>query len=358
MEEMEIDSLKLQNFWKDKKVFLTGHTGFKGSWISLWLQILGADVKGYSLKPQSDPSLFSEAKIAEGMHSFIGDVRDLDKLSKEVISFKPEIVIHMAAQPLVRESYIDPINTYSTNVIGTANLLEACRKCSSIKAVLNITTDKCYENYELDKEYKEDDRLGGHDPYSSSKACSELVTSAYKKSFFLDTDISIATARAGNVIGGGDWSEDRLLPDIIKSFTNSEKVLIRYPNAIRPWQHVLESISGYLRLAQRLYEYGHKYSESWNFGPYKTDTQTVEYIVNKMVKLWGNNSSWELDESSNPYEAGYLKLDITKSQELLAWKPKWNLDEALEKVVKWHMEWLKTSDARSICINQIKDYSK
>tara|TARA_X000000950_G_scaffold255904_1_gene320952 strand:+ start:909 stop:1787 length:879 start_codon:yes stop_codon:yes gene_type:complete len=291
------------------------------------------------------------------MKSTIGDIRDLDKLSKALTSFKPDIVIHMAAQPLVRESYIDPINTYSTNVIGTANLLEASRKCPSIRAILNITTDKCYENEELDKEYNEDDRLGGFDPYSNSKACSELVTSAYRSSFFSDLDISVATARAGNVIGGGDWSQDRLLPDILKSFTNNEKVLIRYPNAIRPWQHVLESISGYLKLVEKLYLDGHQYSESWNFGPNRQDAQSVEYIVNKMAEFWGDGSSWEHDKSINPHEAGYLKLDITKSKKLLSWHPKWNLDKALEKVIMWHRKWLETSDARSICINQIKDYS-
>lgn len=357
MEKMGLKEIKKSNFWKGKKIFLTGHTGFKGSWMSLWLNTLGAEVQGYSLEPEKPISLFSEAQIDKDMRSTIGDIRDLDNLSKEIILFKPEIIVHMAAQPLVRASYIDPIKTYSTNVMGTANLLEASKKCSSIKTILNITTDKCYENKELDKSYREIDRLGGFDPYSSSKACSELVTSAYRNSFFLESDVSIATARAGNVIGGGDWSQDRLIPDILGSFASNKKVYIRYPNAIRPWQHVLESISGYLTLIERLYDDGHKYSGSWNFGPNEKDAQSVEYIANKMVALWGNDSSWELDSSSNPHEAGYLKLDITKSKELLSWNPKWNLDQALDKVISWHQKWLETSDAKSICLNQIEDYT-
>ena len=311
-----------QNFWQGKRVFLTGHTGFKGSWLALWLHSLGAIVKGYALAPPTNPSLFHEARVSSIIDSQIGDIRDQDILHESMTSFNPDILIHMAAQPLVRYSYDAPIETYEVNVIGTAKVLEVARSCANLKAIVNITTDKCYENDERSEGYKEDDPMGGHDPYSSSKGCAELVASAYRRSFLQEQSIGLASVRAGNVIGGGDWADDRLIPDILRSFEKSEPVVIRNPKATRPWQHVLEPLSGYLILAEKLYRDQKEYAEGWNFGPNEKDVKPVGWILDKMIFKWPD-ASWKLDKNSSPHEAGFLKLDITKAESKLGWKPVW-----------------------------------
>ena len=347
------------SFWKNKKVFITGHTGFKGSWLSLWLQSMDSIVKGYSLNVNTNPSLFKEAKVDLEMDSEIGDIRDLDKLRSSMSKFNPDILIHMAAQPLVRLSYRNPIETYSTNVMGTVNVLEAARSCDNLKSIVSVTTDKCYENKEIQRGYKEDEPMGGHDPYSSSKGCAELVTSAYRRSFFNnDNTASIASARAGNVIGGGDWSEDRLIPDIIRAFQKSKPVIIRNPNSTRPWQHVLEPLSGYLVLAQHLYDDGENYTGAWNFGPLDEDCKSVSWILNEMVKLWGKNSKWKLDQDINPHEANFLKLDCSKAASKLNWLPKWRLKESLESIVNWHQVFISGGNIKNQCLMEINKYLK
>ena len=346
-----------RGFWNGKRVFLTGHTGFKGSWLSLWLFSLGANVRGYSLNPLTQPSLFSEAKIDSIAESHIGDIRDQDTLQESMVSFKPDILIHMAAQPLVRYSYDEPIETYEVNVIGTAKVLEVARGCSNLKAIINITTDKCYENDGRTKGFKENDPMGGYDPYSSSKGCAELVTSSYRRSFLQDQGIGLASVRAGNVIGGGDWADDRLIPDILKSFENGSSVIVRNPLATRPWQHVLEPLSGYLVLAQKLYQNPKEYAEGWNFGPNEQDVKPVEWILDKMVSKWPN-SSWELDKGSSPHEADFLKLDISKAKFKLGWNPLWSLSDTLEKIVNWHQAWLNQEDMQTVCLEEIEEYTK
>ena len=360
MEGMEIDKGKVDSsFWKGKKVFLTGHTGFKGSWLSLWLQNMGAIIKGYSLNVNTNPALFLEANVAEEMDSEIGDIRNLEQLTKSMVSFSPDILIHMAAQPLVRLSYLEPVDTYTTNVIGTVNVLESARKCSNLKAIVSVTTDKCYENKEWEWGYRENEPMGGHDPYSSSKGCAELVTSAYRRSFFNSEETaSLASARAGNVIGGGDWSEDRLIPDILRAFQKSESVLIRNPLSTRPWQHVLEPLSGYLVLAQELFLNGDTFAEGWNFGPKDQDCRSVSWILDKMVKYWGNNASWSLDKKYNPHEAGFLKLDCSKASNRLKWNPKWNLQLTLKSIVDWHQLYTNGGDIKKQCLKEINTYSK
>lgn len=345
------------DFWKGKRVFLTGHTGFKGSWLSLWLQMMGADVKGFSLNPITTPNLFTIAKVKENMESEIGDIRDLNKISESMVNFNPDILIHMAAQPLVRLSYQQPVETYSTNVMGTVNVLEAARKCTNLKSIVSVTTDKCYENKEWEWGYRESEPMGGSDPYSSSKGCAELVTSAYKRSFFNSIDTaSIASARAGNVIGGGDWSEDRLIPDILRAFENKEPVLIRNPYSTRPWQHVLEPLSGYLILAQHLYLFGDEFAEGWNFGPKDEDCKSVNWILDKLVTSWGDGVSWRLDQNINPNEAKFLKLDCSKALNRLKWKPKWNLEYSLSLIIDWHKSYLANKDMQQECIKEINNY--
>lgn len=345
-------------FWKDKKVFLTGHTGFKGSWLSLWLQSMGADVKGFSLAPPTNPSLFVVAEVAKNMESEIGDIRDLEQLKKSMLGFNPDVLIHMAAQPLVRLSYVEPVNTYTTNVIGTVNVLEAARSCPNLKAIVSVTTDKCYENKEWAWGYRETEPMGGHDPYSSSKGCAELVSSAYRTSFFnTQKSAALATARAGNVIGGGDWADDRLIPDILKAFENSKSVIVRNPLSTRPWQHVLEPLSGYLVLAENLYTSGQKYAGSWNFGPKDEDCKPVNWILNQMVTVWGEEARWELDQNNNPHEAGFLKLDCSKAKQKLHWEPKWNLDYTLGLIVKWHQAWRACKNIHELCLQEITNYS-
>jgi len=346
-----------QGFWQGKRVFLTGHTGFKGSWLSLWLASLGSEVKGYSLHPPTSPSLFNEAKVGKVIDSQIGDIRDQDALHKSMLEFNPDILIHMAAQPLVRYSYNEPIETYEVNVIGTAKVLEVARNCPNLKAIVNITTDKCYENDERSQGYKENDPMGGYDPYSSSKGCAELVASAYRRSFLQDQGIGVASVRAGNVIGGGDWADDRLIPDILRSFEKNEAVVIRNPKATRPWQHVLEPLSGYLILAQKLYEDQKEYAEGWNFGPNEQDVKPVDWILDKMISKWPN-SSWELDQNSNPHEADFLKLDIVKAESKLGWQPVWELSHTLEKIIDWHRAWLDKEDIQVICLAEIEEYTR
>jgi len=346
-----------QDFWQGKRVFLTGHTGFKGSWLSLWLTSLGATVKGYALSPPTIPSLFNEAKIDSIIDSQIGDIRDQDTLHNSMTIFNPDVLIHMAAQPLVRHSYNAPIETYEVNVIGTAKVLEVARSCINLKAIVNITTDKCYENDGRSQGYKESDPMGGYDPYSSSKGCAELVASAYRRSFLQDQGIGVASVRVGNVIGGGDWANDRLIPDILRSFEKNEPVVIRNPKATRPWQHVLEPLSGYLILAQKLYEDQKKYAEGWNFGPNEQDVKPVDWILDKMISKWPN-SSWELDQNSNPHEAGFLKLDITKAESKLGWQPVWELSHTLEKIIGWHRAWLDKEDMQAICLAEIEEYTR
>ena len=349
------------DIYRGKRVLITGHTGFKGSWLSLLLNELGADVYGFALEPPTSPSLYKEAKIDELVTSYIGDVRDLYYLTKVIQEVQPEIVFHMAAQPLVRESYKIPVETYSTNVMGTVHLLEACRSTSSVKAILNVTTDKCYENKEWHWGYRENEPMGGYDPYSNSKGCSELITSAYRNSFFNPSEyknhgVSVATARAGNVIGGGDWAEDRLIPDFIRAISKGEKVRIRSPFAIRPWQHVLEPLSGYLRLAELLYTEGPKFAQAWNFGPYDHDARNVEWITNTICEFWGDEASFEIDKKPQPHEANYLKLDCSKANAELNWFPKWDIQTTLKSIVDWNKAYLNNEDIREVTKRQIHQY--
>lgn len=353
--------MKDRKFWNNKRVFITGHTGFKGSWLCLWLHWLGAEVTGYALNPPTNPSLFEQCQIDKLVNSIIGDVRDLELMTKSMLTAKPEIVIHMAAQPLVRESYKNPVGTYAVNVMGTVNLFEAVRNCGNVKAVINVTTDKCYENKEWVWGYRENEQLGGYDPYSNSKACSELVTSAYRNSFFNPAfyhhhGVAVASARAGNVIGGGDWAADRLVPDCIRALLKEETILIRSPGAIRPWQHVLEPLSGYLALAQKLYKNGPRYAQGWNFGPDDNDAKPVEWIVQKLCSKWGANAVYEIDRREHPHEANYLKLDCSKAKVELGWYPKWNLEQAIDKIIEWAKAYKNIQDIREICLRQVKDY--
>jgi len=344
-------------FWQNKKVFITGHTGFKGSWLSLWLASMGAEVKGYSLEPPTSPSLFEEASVADVLDSEIGDIRDLEKLTNSVVEFNPDVLFHMAAQPLVRLSYKIPIETYEVNVIGTAKVLEAAKQCKSLKAVISVTTDKCYENKEWVWGYRETDPMGGHDPYSSSKACAELVTSAYMRSFYKEMGIGLASVRAGNVIGGGDWADDRLMPDILRAFEKDKSVVIRNPKATRPWQHVLEPLSGYILLAEKLFDNPELYSEGWNFGPNQDDVKPVEWILNYVTDLW-QGSSWTLEKDNNLHEAGYLKLDISKAKSRLDWSPIWSLGESLKKIISWHRVWLDKGDMNRECLKEIEEFMR
>jgi CDP-glucose 4,6-dehydratase len=351
------------NFWKGKKVLITGHTGFKGSWLSLWLHYKGAKVSGYSLTPPTSPSMFELCNVEKLIeHSIEGDISDLPLLQQTLQNIQPEIIIHMAAQPLVRESYRSPIETYQTNVMGTVYLLEAVRSCKSVRAVLNVTTDKCYQNNEWVWGYRENEPLGGFDPYSSSKACSELVTAAYRNSFFHEDQfkshgVAIASARAGNVIGGGDWAIDRLVPDIVNSLLSNEKIIIRNPMAIRPWQHVLEPLSGYMLLSQLLYEDGPKFAEAWNFGPNDEDAKPVQWIVDQLCDKWGLGAKgYDIDRTDQPHEAKYLKLDCSKARREINWSPKWRLEEALDKVVEWTKGYQQKDNLAKLSLKQIMEY--
>ena len=349
------------SFWRGKRVFVTGHTGFKGSWLSLWLQQLGAQVTGYALQPPTHPSLFEVAQVAQGMISIIGDIRDGAMLTNAMRQAAPDIVIHMAAQPLVRRSYVDPVETYSTNVMGTVHLLEAVRQTPSVRAVVNVTTDKCYENKEWVWGYRENEPMGGYDPYSSSKGCAELVTAAYRNSFFNSAThnehkVALATARSGNVIGGGDWADDRLIPDILGAIANGQSVNIRNPHATRPWQHVLEPLGGYLTLAEKLHTQGPAFAEAFNFGPAEEDAKPVQWIVEQLTQGWGDGATWQLDDAVHPHEAHYLKLDCSKARATLGWQPRWQLSQALQAIIVWHKAHQCNQNMREFCFLQIKKY--
>jgi CDP-glucose 4,6-dehydratase len=350
-----------KKFWEKKKVLITGHTGFKGSWLCLILNKLGADVYGYALDPHTKPSLYEEAGINESVHSEIGDIRDYDKLYSVIKKTKPDIIIHMAAQALVRESYKNPVETYSINVMGTINLFEVVRNSAGVKALVNVTSDKCYENKEWCWGYRENEPMGGYDPYSNSKGCSELVTAAFRNSYFNPKDykkhgIAVASARAGNVIGGGDWAGDRLIPDFIRAISKGEKIKIRCPLAVRPWQHVLEPLSGYLTLAERLYTDGPEYAEGWNFGPDDKDAKSVEWIIKTICDYWGEGASYSIDIDPQLHEANYLKLDCSKAKNDLGWLPKWDIETALKSIVTWNKSFLKAENMRMVTEKQIEDY--
>jgi len=346
-------------FWKDKKVFLTGHTGFKGSWLSLWLSSMGAKVTGYALAPNTTPSLFNVLDIDSLIEtSHIADIRNLPALQKAMTQAKPDIVIHMAAQPLVRYSYANPVETYATNVMGTVHVLESTRRIESARATVVVTTDKCYENREREAGYREDEAMGGFDPYSSSKGCAELVTSAYRQSYFTNSTQGnqIASARAGNVIGGGDWSEDRLIPDAIRAFEASQPLMIRNPLATRPWQHVLEPLSGYLILAQALYGRGSVFASAWNFGPNDDDNRSVQEVAELMISQWDKTARWEKEGSEQPHEAHLLKLDCSKARSQLGWIPKWNLEFATQKIVQWQKAYQAKENMQVVSLAQINQY--
>ena len=344
------------NTYKNKKVFITGHTGFKGSWLALWLTLLGAKVKGYALEPYTAPSNFIAIGLDSKVESEIGDILDREKLNKSISDFKPDIIFHLAAQPLVRLSYLEPIKTYETNVIGTLNTLEAARKCSSVKAFVNITTDKCYENIEKNYAYKENDKMGGYDMYSSSKGCSEILSASYRNSFLKDEGFLLATARAGNVIGGGDWSTDRLIPDCIKAINKNEDIIIRSPQAIRPWQHVLEPLSGYLTLGEKLLEGKQEFADGFNFGPESNSVLTVKDIVKKVINYY-EKGNVIIQPDTKFHEANLLMLDITKAKTKLDWHPKYNAYEAIEKTVLWYKNfYTEEKNILNFTINQINEY--
>jgi CDP-glucose 4,6-dehydratase len=346
------------NFWNGRRVFLTGHTGFKGAWLTLLLKRLGASVTGFALAPEREQDLFEVANVRSALHRHeIGDVRDLDRLVACMRAAEPEIVLHLAAQSLVRLSYEEPVSTYATNVMGTVHVLEAVRACSDARATIVVTSDKCYENAEWIWGYRENDRLGGHDPYSNSKGCAELVTASYRKSFFPPGGSShVASARAGNVIGGGDWARDRLVPDAIRAFMADQTVQIRNPNAIRPWQHVLDPVSGYLLLAQRVYQNGPKYAEGWNFGPSAASEVPVSRVISRLVQLWGQNASWGVDGGEHPHEASYLKLDCSKALSQLNWKAVLDLEKSLTLTADWYRAFQKRENMRAVTEGQIDDF--
>ena len=357
MENMSADPA----FWHGRRVFLTGHTGFKGSWLSLWLQQLGADLTGYALDPPTQPNLFSLAGVARGMHSVIGDVRDPLLLRDALASARPEVVIHMAAQPLVLQSYQQPVETYSVNVMGLVHLLEAVRATPGVRAVVNVTSDKCYENREWPWGYRETEAMGGYDPYSSSKGCAELVTAAYRNSYFhpdrhAEHGVALASARAGNVIGGGDWAAARLVPDMLRAIAEGRPVRIRNPDAIRPWQHVLEPLAGYLLLAQRLVQEGCTHAQGWNFGPADSDARPVRWIIEQLTQGWGDGASWVREGTPSAHEAHYLRLDCAQARARLGWQPRWDLAQAIGKIVEWHKASTRGEDMRALTLAQIDSY--
>jgi CDP-glucose 4,6-dehydratase len=349
------------DFWKGKRVLLTGHTGFKGSWLSLWLQCIGVDLLGYALQPPTKPSLFDVAQVSSDMTSLEGDITDYKYLRKIIADFRPEIVIHMAAQSVVSTSYLDPMSNYNTNVMGTVHLFEAIRQVGGVRAVVNVTSDKCYENREWVWGYRENEPLGGYDPYSSSKACAELVSAAYRNSFFnpdrySEHRVAIATARAGNVIGGGDWTTDGLIADIFRSLEQHQKVLIRNPHAIRPWQHVLDALNGYLTLAEKLFEKGPAFAEAWNFGPYDSSIKPVGWIVNQLLALWGEKNAWDQNSISQFHESNSLSLDSSKARFKLGWKPKLALEDALAQIVFWNKAYQAGDDMNFVTKAEIQKF--
>jgi CDP-glucose 4,6-dehydratase len=348
-------------FWTGKRVLVTGHTGFKGSWLSLWLSLLGADVHGFALAPDTDPSLYQLARIDELICSNLADIRHQEAVSNVMQRVQPDIMLHLAAQPLVRESFRDPVTTFQTNVMGTVHVLEAVRQCESVKAVVVVTSDKCYLNREWDWGYRENESLGGHDPYSASKACSELVAQSWRLSFMGTQGedarrCAVATARAGNVIGGGDWATDRLIPDLLHSIASNQDVVLRNPWAIRPWQHVLEPLAGYLLLAQRLYSDGESYAQAWNFGPHDADARSVSWIVEHLIRQCNSTASWQQDTRAQPHEAQHLKLDCSKARQHLGWHPVWNLETCLKEIASWHTAWTAGEDMQEVSRDTIKRY--
>ena len=354
METVAIDAA----FWHSRKVLVTGHTGFKGSWLTLWLQQLGAQVVGYALEPPTRPSLFETARVKESIVSVTGDVRDLDRLSAVVVEHRPEIVFHLAAQAIVREGYSDPVSTFSVNVLGTVHVLEALRRAGCARVIVNVTSDKCYENRERIRPYREDEPLGGFDPYSSSKACSELVTSAYRSSYLASSGTALASARAGNVIGGGDWAKDRLLPDLVRAFMQSEPAVIRYPEALRPWQHVLDPLCGYLLLAQALWHDSQNFAEAWNFGPDESDGHQVAWLVERAVAEWGAGAAWQRGATAHPHEANLLRLDTSKARMRLNWRARWHVEKALYHTIAWYKAWAAGDDMRAFSLRQIAEYAE
>lgn len=356
-------------FWRGRRVFVTGHTGFKGGWLSLWLKEMGAEVSGFALAPVTTPNLFELARVGYGMSHTLGDIRDFDALTAALDRAHPEIVLHLAAQSLVRDSYADPIGTFATNVMGTVHLLDAVRKCNqswsryalpTVRAVLVVTSDKCYENREWLWGYREDECLGGHDPYSASKACAEMVTAAYRRSFAMaeSPPLGVASARAGNVIGGGDWAQDRLVPDAIRAFGEGKTLLVRNPSAVRPWQHVLDPLAGYLLLAQRLFAEPSEYAEAWNFGPSYDSERRVSELVELIVRAWGDSAKWQVDEGAQPHEALSLKLDSGKARALLAWRPRLTLEQAIEMTIEWYLAAQRGGKSlHDVTLRQIRAYA-
>jgi CDP-glucose 4,6-dehydratase len=346
-----------ERFWQGRRVFVTGHTGFKGSWLSLWLQRMGAEVAGYALAPATEPSLFVEGDVADGMASTIGDVREPMRLADALAQHRPEVVFHLAAQALVRPSYADPVGTFEVNVLGTANLLEAVRRCEDARVVVVVTSDKCYENQDWVWPYRETDPLGGHDPYSASKACAELVTASYRRSFFAGSPVAVASARAGNVVGGGDWSEDRLVPDVIRALLRDETLVLRYPGSIRPWQHVLDALGGYLVLAQALWQ-EHDLAGAWNFAPSTDDATTVEELVHRLGELLEWSSGWVQDPEASPHETATLRLDASRARAQLGWEPRFSLDQTLVSVAEWYRGHASGLPAKELAAADIDRYHR
>ncbi len=352
-----MENMVSSEFWKGKRVLITGHSGFKGSWLSLWLNKLGAEVMGFSLQPEESSSIFYHAKIASVVESIFGDIRDYEIMKSNMLAFKPEIIFHLAAQPLVRDSYLDPLETYSTNVLGTANVLQAARSIDYCKAIVVVTSDKCYENEELNRPFQEQDPMGGHDPYSASKGCAELVTQSFRKSYFQESEVFLASARAGNVIGGGDWSKDRLIPDMVRAVQSGLKIELRNPKATRPWQHVLDPLSGYIKLAESLYKKTPDSDSAWNFGPPEMEDKEVAWITTNFLEMWGSESLWSIDEEKTHHEAQYLRLDSSKAIRQLNWKPVWNTTQALEHTFYWYQQSFLKDEMLNLSLEQIDLYS-
>lgn len=358
MEVVGLSRVVNEAFWRDKQVLVTGHTGFKGSWLSLWLASLGSQVHGLALEPPTETNLFTEAGVRDILASHtIADIRDAESVKAALARTRPEVVLHLAAQPLVRDSYRDPVGTYATNVMGTVHLLEAVRQTDATRAVVNVTTDKCYENLEWVWAYRENEPMGGHDPYSSSKGCSELITAAYRRSFLEASGVGVASARAGNVIGGGDWAPDRLVPDFFRAADANVPVSVRNPTATRPWQHVLEPVSGYLTLAEKTLTSPEVFSQAWNFGPDENDERPVGWIMDALTSMV-RGTAWTAEPREDLHEAQALKLDSSKARRLLGWAPRWHLGEALRHTVKWHQEWRSGADAQSVTLSQIDAYCR